>query len=123
MHRTRAQRGQTSTEYLGVVVVVAAVIAGLAATGFPQRVGSALTETVCRIVSLGGCGTSGAETTSPAAATGGPPTFGTSANDWDGAGGHAYYIRDSEAVYNMARVIVGAYDEASLCTGTGDDCD
>jgi hypothetical protein len=85
MHRTPAQRGQTSAEYLGVVVVVAVVIAGLAATGFPQRVGSALTQTVCRIVSLGGCGSAeaAAEARDAAGSNGSAPTFGTSANDWD----------------------------------------
>ena len=83
MHGIRAQRGQTSAEYLGVVVVVAALIAGLTATGFPARVATSLTGAVCRIVSLGGCGPpeAAAETSDPTSSA--APTFGTSGQDWD----------------------------------------
>ena len=92
MHGIRAQRGQTSAEYLGVVVVVAALVAGLAATGFPARVATSLTGAVCRIVAPGGCATPDAAAEAAAdgvaeisdPARNAAPTFGTSGRDWDG---------------------------------------
>ena len=55
MRGLRRESGQTSAEYLGVVVVVALVIGGLAATGLGSRVAELLEAAVCRIVQ-GDCG-------------------------------------------------------------------
>jgi ribonuclease T1 len=55
--RLRAERGQTSVEYLGVIVVVAVIVAGLvtAAPGVSGLIGSGLRRAVCLIVRSDSC--------------------------------------------------------------------
>ena len=55
MSGLRREKGQTSAEYLGVVVVVAVIIGGIAATGLGSRIAEFLEGAVCRIVQ-GDCG-------------------------------------------------------------------
>jgi Prokaryotic phospholipase A2 len=54
-HRMRAQdeRGQTSAEYLGILVVVVAIVAALAASGIGERIASGIERGVCEIAQLG----------------------------------------------------------------------
>ncbi|MEU8503269.1 hypothetical protein AB0C40_00815 [Streptomyces brevispora] len=52
----RRDRGQTSLEYLGLVLVVAAVIGGLVATGIGQELTGKIGAQVCRIGGGGDCG-------------------------------------------------------------------
>jgi Alpha/beta hydrolase len=51
------------------------------------------------------------------------PPFGARRFRTDGASGHAYYVRDSESLYNMVRIVVGEYQETTVCRGNGDRCD
>jgi hypothetical protein len=55
--RLRAERGQTSVEYLGVIVVVAVIVAGLltASPGVSNALGSGLRRAVCLIVGHDSC--------------------------------------------------------------------
>ena len=51
----RCQRGQTSAEYMGMLLLVAVVIGALIASGIGGAIASAATDTVCRIAG-GECG-------------------------------------------------------------------
>src|SRR5207302_522969 len=55
--RLRAERGQTSVEYLGMIVVVAVILAGLAAASptVGNVVGAGLRRAVCLISRSGSC--------------------------------------------------------------------
>jgi hypothetical protein len=58
MARRRCERGQSASEYLGVVVLVAAIIAALAASPIPSMISNGVTSAVCRIGG-GGCDSGG----------------------------------------------------------------
>src|SRR5207247_4366090 len=81
----RSERGQTSVEYLGVVVVVAVIVAGLvsAAPGVSDAIGSGLRRAVCLIARNDSCPDAGAKatrvapTTKPKHHRGGPWRFVT----------------------------------------------
>jgi DNA/RNA non-specific endonuclease/Bacterial TSP3 repeat len=51
----RGQRGQVAAEYLGVLLVVAAIVAAVAGGGLPGRLASGLARDVCRIAGTGTC--------------------------------------------------------------------
>jgi hypothetical protein len=55
--RLRAERGQTSVEYLGVILVVAVIVAGLvtASPGVSNALGTGLRRAVCLIVRSDSC--------------------------------------------------------------------
>ena len=55
--RLRAERGQTSVEYLGMIVVVAVILAGLIATtpGVGDLIGSGLRRAICLIAGSDPC--------------------------------------------------------------------
>ncbi|MGW0935104.1 Flp family type IVb pilin [Streptomyces sp. NPDC002666] len=55
----RRDRGQTAMEYLGLVLVVAAIIGGLVATGIGQELTQKIGAQVCRIGGGGDCGGGG----------------------------------------------------------------
>lgn len=57
MRILRDQRGQTAAEYLGLILVVAALIAAIAATDLGEQLGANLEAAVCQVVSseAGGC--------------------------------------------------------------------
>jgi hypothetical protein len=46
----RAQRGQTAVEYLGVLLLVGAIVGMIASTKLPDRMGRALAREICMIV-------------------------------------------------------------------------
>lgn len=71
--RRHPDLGQTSTSYLGMVALAAALIAAVLALGVPAQVGAGLERAICTITAGHGCGGSGAgggEVASEAA----PPT-------------------------------------------------
>jgi hypothetical protein len=63
--RLRGERGQTSVEYLGVIVVVAVILAGLVAAtpGVSSLVGTGLRRAVCLIARSDSCPDAAAKTT------------------------------------------------------------
>ena len=61
--RWRSEAGQTAAEYLGVLVVVAAMVAGVAASGIAPRIAGAVERAVCTIA-----GSCAAATAAPAPA-------------------------------------------------------
>jgi hypothetical protein len=65
--RYRRQRGAAAAEYLGVIVVVAAIIAAIAVSPIGAQVSGGLAAAICRITGITGCDTT-------AAAAGGPGT-------------------------------------------------
>src|SRR4051794_27716810 len=65
LHRVRSTRGQTAAEYMGVLLVVAAIVAALFATQIPSKIGCALASSVARIAGPddpGGCSEDGPAT-------------------------------------------------------------
>jgi len=44
------ERGQTAAEYMGVLLLVAAIVVALASFGLPERVGDGIERALCRIV-------------------------------------------------------------------------
>ena len=90
MARFRSERGQTSPEYLGVIVLVAAIIVALVGAGIPQKVASGIDAAVCKVAGqCSGEGGPGAPTslgdqvTAPSVSTGGSPTQGETAQTSD----------------------------------------
>ncbi|MBT2527746.1 hypothetical protein J7E91_20530 [Streptomyces sp. ISL-99] len=55
----KSQSGQTTLEYAGLVLVVAAIIAALVATGLGQAISQQVGAAVCRVTGGGDCGTGG----------------------------------------------------------------
>ncbi|MGW7052530.1 polymorphic toxin-type HINT domain-containing protein [Streptomyces sp. NPDC054887] len=55
----KAQSGQTTLEYAALVLVVAAIIGALVATGFGQTISEQVGAAVCRITGSGDCGSGG----------------------------------------------------------------
>lgn len=93
----RPDNGVTAAEYLGVLVVVAVIIAAIAGSGVGSTISSDVGSAVCRIMSGEGCGDgSGGSST----AAGGPG--GTGAGDPAGPGaaaradGSGITVRDDE---------------------------
>lgn len=54
--RRRADCGQTSTEYLGLLLVVAAILAAIVASGVGGYLASSLKRAVCEVAQLEDCG-------------------------------------------------------------------
>lgn len=52
----RTQAGQTAAEYLGLLLVVAAIVAALATSSVPESIASGVRDAICRIVGTEGCG-------------------------------------------------------------------
>ena len=50
------ERGQTAAEYMGVLLVVAAIVAAVAALGLPGTVSGGVERAICQIADLGDCG-------------------------------------------------------------------
>src|SRR5438552_4059522 len=110
--RRRAERGQTSVEYLGVIVVVAVIVAGLVAAGpgLGNVVGAGLRRAVCLISRNGSC----------PGAPGGATTVGSGHKPKDHGGGGVWgFLKDRAGdVGDAAKatggfvgdVGVGAYD-------------
>lgn len=80
----RGQRGQGAIEYVGLVMVVAAVIGALVATGIGAELTEKISAQVCRIGGGGGCGDGGGG--EPGAQAGDQPGDGDRASD-DGTPG------------------------------------
>ncbi|MFB7271605.1 polymorphic toxin-type HINT domain-containing protein [Streptomyces sp. NPDC056244] len=59
----RAQRGQGTIEYVGLVVVVAAIVGALVATGAGPTIAEGLSTQVCRITGGSNCGGGGGDNT------------------------------------------------------------
>ncbi|MGX1880968.1 polymorphic toxin-type HINT domain-containing protein [Streptomyces sp. NPDC055287] len=55
----KAQSGQTTLEYAGLVLVVAAIVAALVATGLGQTISQQVGAAVCRVTGGGDCGGGG----------------------------------------------------------------
>ncbi|MCN9244451.1 restriction endonuclease fold toxin 5 domain-containing protein [Streptomyces sp. RY43-2] len=55
----RRDRGQANLEYVGLIILVAAIIIGLVATGVSTDIAAKMSQQVCRVVSDGDCGDSG----------------------------------------------------------------
>jgi hypothetical protein len=64
----RRERGQVAAEYLGVLLVVAAIVAAVAGGGLAARIAGGLAREVCRIAQTGDCG-AGIAAAPPGAAT------------------------------------------------------
>ncbi|HET8615214.1 MAG TPA: hypothetical protein VFL94_06785 [Actinomycetales bacterium] len=47
--RVRDDRGQTAAEYLGIIVIVAAIIAAISQTNLGQQIGSAIGSKITEI--------------------------------------------------------------------------
>ena len=56
MRDLRSATGQTAAEYLGVLLVVAAVVGALAASSPGEAVAGGVRDAICRILSLESCG-------------------------------------------------------------------
>ncbi|MFF9816223.1 Tox-REase-5 domain-containing protein [Streptomyces sp. NPDC014006] len=56
MIRWRRDRGQSTLEYVGLIVLVAAIVLGLLASGVGQDIAAKMSQQVCRVVSDGDCG-------------------------------------------------------------------
>ena len=52
--RTREERGQTAAEYMGILFVVAAIIAALITAEVPQKIGEAAAGLIDKIANGGG---------------------------------------------------------------------
>jgi Flp pilus assembly pilin Flp len=48
-------RGATTAEYLGVIVVVAALVVVLGGTAIGDRLGSGIGTAICKVAGQGGC--------------------------------------------------------------------
>jgi hypothetical protein len=57
--RHRRDRGQTAIEYVGLVVVVAAIVGALVGTGIGPTLAEGISNQVCRVTGGGGCGGGG----------------------------------------------------------------
>lgn len=55
MRRRGGQAGQATAEYVGLIVVVAAILVALLASGAPRDLADGLRDAVCEIVSLDSC--------------------------------------------------------------------
>lgn len=55
------ERGQTSAEYIGMLAVVVAIVAGLLGTGAPQRVAGLIADRICTIIGGQSCGSAGGD--------------------------------------------------------------
>src|ERR1700759_256368 len=73
----RDDRGQTSAEYLGVLLVVAAIVATLAHAGVAHAVASGMAREVCRIGGGADCGGAAAPAPPLPGAPGSGPAFGS----------------------------------------------
>ncbi|OII69106.1 hypothetical protein BJP39_18710 [Streptomyces sp. CC77] len=82
----RRDRGQSTLEYVGLIVLVAAVVAGLVATGVSQDVAAKLGRQVCQVVGDGDCG-DGDGTQAEAGGGHEAPTGGTGATGGMGGAG------------------------------------
>jgi hypothetical protein len=60
---TRGQRGQTAAEYMGVLLVVAAIITTLATSNPGKALARGVDSAICRITGQDGCATASAATT------------------------------------------------------------
>jgi hypothetical protein len=74
----RSRRGQVAAEYLGVLLIVAAIVATVAMGGLPGTVAGAVHGLVCRIAQQSDCG--GSAPTGPGAA----PLTASTDSDHDG---------------------------------------
>jgi Flp pilus assembly pilin Flp len=54
VERTREERGQTAAEYMGILFVVAAIIAALITAEVPQKIGEAAAGLIDKIANGGG---------------------------------------------------------------------
>jgi Flp pilus assembly pilin Flp len=52
--RTREERGQTAAEYMGILFVVAAIIAALITADVPEKIGDAAATLIDKIANGGG---------------------------------------------------------------------
>ena len=59
MRSLRGERGQTAAEYLGVVLVVAAILAAVIGLGIGQRVTGTIEQALCEVAGLDTCETAG----------------------------------------------------------------
>ena len=66
LHDVRGNRGQAAAEYMGVLLVVAAIIAALFATQIPSKIGCALSSSVAQIAGADDPGTCGEDGTATA---------------------------------------------------------
>ncbi|MFD6417133.1 hypothetical protein [Streptomyces sp. NPDC060194] len=76
--RTRGDRGQGAVEYVGITLVVAAIVGGLLLTGIGAPMADRFATAVCQVLGIDGCGAGG----EPAAARG-----NGDAHQGDGASG------------------------------------
>jgi hypothetical protein len=110
MARLRCERGQTASEYLGVFVLVAGLVAALAAGPVPGMISDAVEAAVCRIG--GGCDSGGG----PEGAIGGSGEVqveeagalerfaGGAVDFFEGAGRTAAAVATSEATHTVLDV-------------------
>ncbi|CAA9479208.1 MAG: hypothetical protein AVDCRST_MAG30-693 [uncultured Solirubrobacteraceae bacterium] len=56
MRAIRDQRGQTATEYMGILLVVAAIAGALLTSGLAGQIADGMREAICRITGGVGCG-------------------------------------------------------------------
>ncbi|MCN9244452.1 restriction endonuclease fold toxin 5 domain-containing protein [Streptomyces sp. RY43-2] len=80
----RRDRGQSSLEYVGLIVLVAAIIVGLVATGVSTDIAAKMGRQVCRVVGDGDCGDGGDSGDGTRTEAGKRPD--TKAHDSDGQG-------------------------------------
>ncbi|MFE1297397.1 Tox-REase-5 domain-containing protein [Streptomyces sp. NPDC058731] len=87
MRRRRRDRGQSTLEYVGLIVLVVAIILGLVASGVGQDVAAKLSQQVCRVVSDGDCGGSGGTRNEAGGNPDGGQSHGTGDAGTNGTGG------------------------------------
>jgi Flp pilus assembly pilin Flp len=54
--RANGDAGQTAAEYMGIIVIVAAIIAAIVATGLPATIATAISTKITEISGGGGAG-------------------------------------------------------------------
>ncbi len=65
VRRLREEKGQTASDYMGMLVILAAVIGAIAATGIAGDISSSIRRAICVIAGQGGCDFQTASTHEP----------------------------------------------------------
>lgn len=116
----RRDRGQTALEYLGLVLVVAAIIGGLVATGIGQELTGKISAQVCRIGGGGDCGEGGGDAGAGDPSKTGDAGGGTGPGGGTGSGGETGDAGTSGAGGTGGTGGAGDTSDVVIVSGDGD---